>query len=100
RRMENIMAVIALAGLVVALFYGLGTKLFGRTYLDTCEDALKATLKAPSTYKRIKSSGSNAPDGYFIIDYDASNPMGVPMRGHGMCFLEKGKARWAEVEQY
>jgi hypothetical protein len=56
-----------------------------------CETAIKDTLKAPSTFKLIKKESIR-------YEYDASNPMGVPMRGTGVCIYDARtkKANWIE----
>lgn len=56
-----------------------------------CDDAIKATLKAPSSYKRISKVGGK-------IEYDAVNSFNAPLRGRGVCLYdaEKGTALWLE----
>ncbi|ALJ14227.1 hypothetical protein [Sphingopyxis macrogoltabida] len=68
-----------------------------RSELSMCEDAIKATLKAPSTYVRIEASGGH--DGMsHRIEYDAQNSFGVPIRSYGYCSIEDngGRAKWTE----
>jgi hypothetical protein len=61
--------------------------------LRQCDEAIKAQLKAPATYRRISGDGSY---GIFNITYDAENSFGVPIRSKGMCFVNDGKASWLE----
>ena len=64
--------------------------------LKACDEAIQATLKAPSTYKRIAAKGSGI---VFAISYDAENSFGVPLRSEGNCYygVVKGKkAEWIE----
>ena len=48
--------------------------------LKKCETQIKATLKAPSTYKLISYDKKS-----HALEYDAANPMGVPLRMRGDC---------------
>lgn len=48
--------------------------------LTKCESEIKATLKAPSTYKLISYDKKT-----MALEYDAANPMGVPLRMRGKC---------------
>lgn len=64
--------------------------------LNACEDALKATLKAPASYKRIKVTG-NPGDTLYLIEYDAVNSYNAPIRGNGMCHLTKSGAEWTDT---
>ncbi len=54
-----------------------------------CDDAIKATLKTPASYKRV-STGANE------IVYDAVNEYNAPIRQRGLCFYDEktGKADW------
>lgn len=64
--------------------------------LGKCDDAIKATLKAPSTYKRADYSLYS--EGYpvnYTISYDAQNSYGVPLRDSGRCTLHQdGTVDW------
>jgi hypothetical protein len=61
--------------------------------LIACEEAIKATLKAPATYERI--SATRGPD--YFITYDAQNSFGVPLRSSGSCDASVPSAvRWTE----
>ncbi|HEY7807000.1 MAG TPA: hypothetical protein VIC34_07360 [Croceibacterium sp.] len=64
--------------------------------LTKCDEAIQATLKAPSTYKRVNSQGSS---GSYIIDYDAANSFGVMLRGSGICTVTNGQALWLETSE-
>ena len=64
--------------------------------LSTCEDAIRAKLKAPATYKRVKFDGVGGADGIYDIEYDANNSFNTPLRGHGTCLLKGGKAQWMD----
>jgi hypothetical protein len=72
-------------GLVTALTAGYFLtqlpSLWGR-HLAACDEAIKETLKAPSTYKRIESySIEGQYSSSYVITYDAQNSFGVPLRG-------------------
>lgn len=56
-----------------------------------CDEAIKATLKAPSSYKRVSKQGGR-------IEYDAVNSFNAPLRGRGLCIFDGSgnKARWSE----
>lgn len=56
-----------------------------------CDEAIKSTLKAPASYKRVSKRGSR-------VEYDAVNSFNAPIRGHGICYYDAatGRALWAE----
>lgn len=56
--------------------------------LTRCESQLISKLKAPSTYKRINKFSYKS-DGEWVvsIEYDAMNPMGVPIRETEFCYF-------------
>ena len=54
-----------------------------------CDEAIKATLKSPSSYKRVSKNGGR-------IEYDAVNSFNAPLRGQGLCIYLNGKADWFE----
>lgn len=64
-----------------------------RKEIALCEDAIRATLKAPSTYQRIDASDRDPP---YRIVYDAQNSFGVPLRGAGYCSVTNDVASWLE----
>jgi hypothetical protein len=59
-----------------------------------CDQAIMATLKAPATYKRVSALGSDTP---WIIEYDAENSFGVPLRGKGICRVSSDGAEWTDM---
>lgn len=61
--------------------------------LAKCDEAIKATLKAPASFKRVSAEGSG---GFWNIQYDAVNSFNAPLRGRGHCYVLKGKADWFE----
>jgi hypothetical protein len=65
-----------------------------------CDEAIKATLKAPATYRRVMDNDLDSfsiGETSFIITYDAQNSFGVPLRGKGSCMIDaSGKATWVE----
>lgn len=68
--------------------------------VDGCEDAIKNTLKSPSSYKRVeaKTVGSSSDATSLIeIKYDAANTYGTLIRGSGTCFYDKASnsVRWS-----
>lgn len=64
-----------------------------RNALALCDDAIKATLKAPATYVRV-SDGTLG-----VMEYDAQNGFGVLVRGRGYCTFKDGgrAAEWLEL---
>jgi len=67
-----------------------------RPELSACEQEIISTLKAPSSYKRIKWSATEmnpshpenllAPTEMWVtIEYDAVNAYNAPLRGHQLC---------------
>ena len=52
--------------------------------LADCEDAIKARLKAPATYKRVALQPG---DFRYEVDFDADNAFGTPIRDHATCTL-------------
>tara|TARA_B100001179_G_C18552126_1_gene386522 strand:- start:171 stop:485 length:315 start_codon:yes stop_codon:yes gene_type:complete len=66
--------------------------------LTECDDAIRATLKAPSTYQRVYYY-REAPDRYRIT-YEASNSFGVPIEKTGQCNLDKRFQTWKPEELY
>lgn len=61
-----------------------------------CERALKATLKAPSSYQRV--SALEPCEMFCAIEYDAQNSFGALLRGKGFCSIDQktGVASWFE----
>lgn len=79
--------VILLPTLVLAGYFYWSTRL-----PSECEDAIKRTLKAPSTYRLISSSSGPPYD----VEYDASNSYGVPLRSTGICTTDAdGIVEWS-----
>ena len=84
---------------ICALPFGIiwGLNWFGdapqRNALALCDEAVKATLKAPATYVRV-SDGTLG-----IMEYDAQNGFGVLVRSRGYCTLKDGgkSAEWLEL---
>jgi hypothetical protein len=64
--------------------------------LEKCETVIQARLKAPSTYKRISEDMCEGPT--CLIEYDAMNSFGVPLRSKGYCSIDQrtGAADWME----
>lgn len=96
--------VVALAGIgVVALGFVLISNVLDGGDLGHCDKAIQATLKAPSTYKRIDSSPIEGEyQTTYIISYDAQNSFGVPLRGKGSCEVGKRSGeviRWTDYAQ-
>jgi hypothetical protein len=95
-------ATIALFAVMIILgftaYYYVGSA--DRPQWGPCDEAIKETLKAPSTYKRIDGPNTyqSSPQ-HFTISYDADNPYGVPIRGKGFCDIDpaSGKATWSEL---
>jgi len=91
-------AVLAVPVVLGVAIYLLATVPLARD-LHLCDEAIKAQLKAPTTYKRVK-----APDTYsnsttfYSIEYDAANGFGVPLRGKGSCQVNGARtsATWVE----
>jgi hypothetical protein len=74
----------------------------GDKALDACEGAIKATLKSPSSYKRISAEDRGAANlGSYAIEYDALNPMGVSIRGRGKCYIDRNAMapHWSETPE-
>ena len=66
--------------------------------LKACDTAIKKTLRAPSTYKRVSSTGYSVDAVTTIsIEYDADNSFGVPLRGKGLCTVRQGQGEWLEL---
>lgn len=94
--------VIAVVTIMVAIFGGIfwaaGAR--EREGWRLCDEAIKATLKAPATYK-----SAEGPDTYvtqtelYRIAYDAENSFGVPLRSRGFCRINDGRtaAIWTEM---
>lgn len=61
--------------------------------LTRCDEAIKARLKAPASFKRVSADGSG---GFWTIQYDAVNSFNAPLRGRGHCFVTGAKADWIE----
>lgn len=54
----------------------------GSEDIETCEAKIADMLVAPSTYRRIAATVSGS---IVEIEFDAQNPMGVPLRHHATC---------------
>lgn len=65
----------------------------GKPSLAQCDEAIKATLRSPSTYKRVLAEGENP---RIRITYDAVNAFNAPVRGKGVCLLNGNTAIWSE----
>ena len=61
--------------------------------LTRCDEAIKARLKAPASFKRVSAEGG---DTFWTIQYDAVNSFNAPLRGKGICFVNGAKADWIE----
>ena len=71
----------------------------GPTNVSLCEDAIKSTLKAPSTYRRVSVDNMGGPR-HLTFEYDAQNSFGVPLRGYGYCDIDGSmKAHWLEIDR-
>ena len=66
--------------------------------LKECDDSIRATLMAPSTYHRLNYYG-DGPD-RFRITYEASNSFGVPIAKTGQCNLDERFETWKPDEPY
>ena len=66
--------------------------------ITECDAAIRATLSAPSTYKRTDYYG-RGPERYWII-YEASNSFGVPIEKSGECNLDERFETWQPDEPY
>ncbi len=90
---------LAIPAGIVAVFYLL-MALPERQDMALCDEAIKATLKAPSTYRRIEGPGTYrvANGSRYMIEYDAANGFGVPVRGRGNCKVNEARtsASWVE----
>tara|TARA_B100000678_G_scaffold273455_1_gene263804 strand:+ start:1297 stop:1611 length:315 start_codon:yes stop_codon:yes gene_type:complete len=64
--------------------------------LTKCDDAIRATLEAPSTYRRISYYG-DGPERYRVT-YEASNSFGVPIENSGECNLDERFGTWQPDE--
>jgi hypothetical protein len=83
--------VIILGGMAIFLI-GAPSRRF-----TVCDEAIKDTLKAPSTYRRIDGPNTHEIgmlDGtdHFMIAFDAQNSFGVPIRHRASCDVTDGKA--------
>ncbi len=93
KRVSDRTALIMTLTIFVGFVGGLIWLLTFKPGLSACEDAIKATLKAPATYQRVKVDG---PSGDYSITYYAENSFGVPLRGTGQCLIIDGKVDWFE----
>ncbi len=92
------LVLLLLGGLVGAGYHASGAPL--RHDLELCDNAIRETLIAPTTYKRVA-----APDLYhaerrnYRIEFDADNGLGVPIRGKGFCALsaDRTSASWVAM---
>lgn len=86
---------VALAAVFGGMVYAAGQPL--RNDLRLCDEAIMATLKAPTTYKRVPTSETKG--SIYRLQYDAENSFGVPLRGEGYCSVAEGsdRADWAEL---
>ena len=104
---------VGIIGVLAAVAYFLLGPSLTKPEVAQCEDRIKAHLKAPSTYERINSFDvmyeqkdvdelnkslkeidetyvSRYPKAPFFIvniEYDAANPMGVPIRSKVDCYF-------------
>lgn len=74
------------AGLLAAFtwfaWYGSAEQRFARA----CDEEIKRSLVAPSTYRRVKAELQPVYGGNIVfVHYDADNAMGVPIRNTWRC---------------
>lgn len=69
--------------------------------LRACDSAIKAELKAPATYNRVSPLFLEVLSGQSVdmIEYDAANSFGTPIRGKGYCVANEANdgATWLEA---
>jgi hypothetical protein len=76
--------------------------------VGACETFIKERLRSPSTYKQINADYSGAPfksEGrdvrMVIIEYDAANAFGTPIRGSQQCVFEiDSKGNYSEDPEH
>lgn len=59
-----------------------------RPEIKLCEDVAKEKLRSPSTYKNVETDSSpmkSLNQWWVIIDYDADNAFGTPIRAKAIC---------------
>ena len=80
----------------LAFLVALGAPLSGCVGGETraCDEAIKATLRSPSTFKRLNSGERRADTMSRRIEYEAVNAFNAPVRGEGECVYNKGRAYW------
>lgn len=83
--------------LMIAIFLG-GCITSEDSAVRACETFIKERLRSPSTYKKVSDDGlgpSFKIDGRYVkmivIEYDAANAYGTPMRGNQQCLFEVDK---------
>lgn len=62
---------------------------FNERAIQLCEERIKAEIRSPSSYQRIKVDGS----GVFDIEFDAANSFGTPIRGSASCVAQYGEVK-------
>lgn len=67
------------------------------TDLARCDDAIKATLKAPASYHRVSTDGISG--AFWAIEYDAVNLYNAPIRAKGTCYIDGDKVQWLELSR-
>lgn len=65
--------------------------------LAKCDDAIKATLKAPASYHRVSTDGVSG--AFWTIEYDAVNLYNAPIRAKGTCYIDGDKVQWLELSR-
>lgn len=74
------------------------------TDLRSCEETIRATLKAPSTFKLIEAPDYyiDGPSRSYFITYEAQNSFGVPLQSKGMCTINgqgsSASAEWNGID--
>lgn len=78
------------AGILLGLLAITGCDSVMRPEVIECESTIKANLRSPSTYKRIKADtllmdAQKPAEVWVSIEYDADNAFGTPIRGTEIC---------------
>lgn len=77
----------AAAAWIVAIALGIGVMLVYPNVraLWACDRVIQSELKAPSTYRRLSPSWYEISDPPFVVEYEAENSFGVPLRQTTTC---------------
>jgi hypothetical protein len=83
---------VPVAMIALVIIFGKYLSIFD---VQKCDAKISESLKAPSTYERVSFERMYGNE--YLIEYDAANLFGVPLRGKGYCTVNGDSVDWIEL---